>query len=279
MAFPKRGCRTCVQRRIKCDTIEPICGRCTKAKRSCIWDPNEQAGLRFRDESLFAKGKARRPRGSKDVSPTAAALVAAAEGPSPTLRPVLTLSLDDQAFQYWVQTNISEADALHEAAHEWHTHVLPYWTKTKPGSCLHLAVLTLSRAVFGRARGVPQALVQADRSYAQCLYQTQQAVSGQAHESMDELLLTTMMMGYFENIRYNTGASNAVVRKADAVGSRFTNVFCHYEGATGILQVRRESSEATDMALDKVARRQIVSNLHRIQHIYTLIRHRFVPQY
>lgn len=213
------------------------------------------------------------------MSPTATALVAVAEGQSPPLRPALTLSLDDHAFQYWVQTNISEADGLHEAAHEWHTYVLPYWTKTKPGSCLQLAVSTLSRAVFGRARGVPQALAQADRSYAQCLYQTQQAVSGQTYESIDELLLTTMMMGYFENIRYNTGTSDAIARKADAVGSRFTNVFCHYEGATGILKVRRESSGITDMALDKVARRQIVSDfLYQIKYRCELIACRFALQ-
>ena len=251
-----RGCRTCVQRRVKCDAARPICERCAKGNRTCIWNPNEQGGLRFLDESSFAQGKARRPRVSKVASPSATATVTTL-APSP--RPPPTLSLDDHAFQYWAQTNVTQAGTLHEAAHEWHTHVIPYWIKAKPGSCLYLAVSTLSRAVFGRARGVPQALAQADRSYAQCLYKTQQAVGGQSHENMDELLLTTMMMGYFENIRYNINTSETSVRETDAVGTRYTNVFCHYEGAMGLLRIRRECGVDTDATLDKVARRQIVS--------------------
>jgi len=257
MVFKARGCRTCVQRRVKCDFAKPTCERCTKANRSCIWDPNEQAGLRFQDESAFAQGKARRPRNSKDKP--ANTTLAIVKLPVAAPQTALSISLDEQAFQYWVQTNVSHADSLHEAAHEWHTYVLPYWMKAKPGSCLHLAVSTLSRAVFGRARNVPQALVQAGKSYAQCLARTQQAVSGQLHESMDQLLLTTMLMGYFENIRYSVVGVEPPVKKADAVGSRFTNVFCHYEGAMGLVDIRRRSSEVTDITLDKVARRQIVS--------------------
>lgn len=256
--MPTRGCRTCVQRRVKCDTARPVCEKCAKGKRTCIWDPNEQGGLRFQDESAYAKGKARRPRVAKTGSPTAI-VTTTVQLPKP--EPALTLSLDDHAFQYWAQTNITRADTLHEAAHEWHTHVIPYWMKAKPGSCLHLAASTLSRAVFGRARKVPQALAQADRSYAQCLHKTQQAVGEKSHENMDELLLTTMMMGYFENIRFNTGAVETVARKADAVGSRYTNVFCHYEGAMGLLKIRHECGVGTDGTLDKVARRQIVSDL------------------
>jgi len=250
-----RGCRTCVQRRVKCDTARPVCERCAKGKRTCVWDPNELGGLRFQDESQYAQGKARRPRATKTGSPSA---LITTKTSIPAPQPAITLSLDDQAFQYWATTNTTQADTLHEAAHEWHTHVIPHWRKAKPGSCIHLAVSTLSRAVFGRARGVPQALAQADRSYAQCLYKTQQAVGGQSHEDMDELLLTTMMMGYFENIRYSTNPLETGVRVEDAVGARYTNVFCHYEGAMGLLRIRRECGVSTDGTLDKVARRQIV---------------------
>jgi hypothetical protein len=268
-----RGCRTCVQRRVKCDTARPVCERCAKGKRTCLWNPNEQGGLRFLDESSFAQGKARRPRVPKNASPPAIS-TAAVLHPAP--KPALTLSLDDHAFQYWAQTNVTQADTLHEAAHEWHTHVIPYWMKAKPGSCLHLAVSTLSRAVFGRAQGVPQALAQADRSYAQCLHRTQQAVGGQSHENMDELLLTTMMMGYFENIRYATSASERAVLETDAVGARYTNVFCHYEGAMGLLRIRRESGVDTDGTLDKVARRQIVRVSIAFPRVISTNGHRYV---
>lgn len=256
MVTPTRGCRTCVQRRVKCDAARPVCERCAKGNRACIWNPNELGGLRFQDESQYAQGKARRPRIAKTGPLSSAVTVTKTLPPAP--RPALTLSLDDQAFQYWAQTNITQADTLHEAAHEWHTHVIPYWTKAKPGSCIHLAVATLSRAVYGRARGVPEALALADRSYSQCLYKTQQAVGGQSHEDMDELLLTTMMMGYFENVRYNNNVPENGLREMCATGARYTNVFCHYEGAMGLLRIRRECGVNTDGTLDKVARRQIV---------------------
>ena len=261
-----------MQRRVKCDTARPVCERCAKGNRTCVWNPNEQGGLRFLDESSFAQGKARRPRVTKTAS--LPATTTAISPPAP--RPPLTLSLDDHAFQYWAQTNITQADTLHEAAHEWHTHVIPYWTIAKPGSCLHLAVSTLSRAVFGRARGVPEALSQADRSYAKCLYKTQLAVGGQCLENMDELLLTTMMMGYFENIRYAASASERVPLETDAVGTRYTNVFCHYEGAMGLLRIRRESGVKTDGILDKVARRQIVSIVIALPRSITTDSHRYV---
>ena len=119
MVFKARGCRTCVQRRIKCDSSKPICEKCVKANRSCIWDPNEQAGLRFQDESAFAKGKARRPRNLKDKS--ANTTVAIAKSPVAAPRMALSISLDERAFQYWVRTNVSHAERLHEAAHEWRT--------------------------------------------------------------------------------------------------------------------------------------------------------------
>jgi hypothetical protein len=105
---------------------------------------------------------------------------------------------------------------------------------------------------------VPEALALADRSYSQCLYKTQQAVGGQSHEDMDELLLTTMMMGYFENVRYNNNVPENGLREMCATGARYTNVFCHYEGAMGLLRIRRECGVNTDGTLDKVARRQIV---------------------
>lgn len=76
---------------------------------------------------------------------------------------------------------------------------------------------------------------------------------------MDELLLTTMLMGYFENIRYSISVVETPVKKVDAVGSSFTNAFCHYEGAMGLVEIRRKCNEVTDLTLDKVARRQIVS--------------------
>jgi hypothetical protein len=77
---------------------------------------------------------------------------------------------------------------------------------------------------------------------------------------MDELLLTTMLMGYYENIRYSVAGVEPPVKKVDAVGSSFTNVFCHYEGAMGLVEIRQKSSQVRDVTLDKVARRQLVSD-------------------
>lgn len=253
MVFPARGCRTCVHRRIKCDSLQPICSRCQKSNRECVWNPNDYAGFHFKSENAFAQGKARRPRGSQGNKPVSLDVTKE----SPQL--AITLPVAEHALQYWASSYLSRAEDLLEAAHEWQAHVIPYWTTAKPGSCLHLAVSTLSQATFSRAHHIPTALVKADKSYLQCLARTQQAVCGQANESMDALLLTTIMMGYFENIRYKVDPSETAVRKDDAVGSRFTNVFCHYEGAVGLMKVRRERADKANLTLDRVVRRQIVS--------------------
>lgn len=258
MVFPTRGCRTCVTRRIKCDTTQPICGRCSKADRACLWDPNDQAGFHFKSENAFAQGARRRPRASKVGGPppiTSAIAIVRQESP----QPALALSLDDHAFNYWFRNYIARPEDLDESGHEYTVHLMPYYIKAKTGSCLHLAVSTLSQAVFGRSRKLPDALMRADRSYLRCLAKTQQAVGGDAYEGIDELLLTTMLMGYFENTRYNVRNGEIADRKEDAVGSRFENVFCHYEGAMGLLRVRHERHNGGDLTLDRVVRRQIVS--------------------
>lgn len=225
-----------------------------KSNRECVWNPNDYAGFHFKSENAFAQGKARRPRGSQANKPISLDVTKQ----SPQL--AITVPVAEHALQYWASSYLSRAEDLIEAAHEWQAHVIPYWTTAKPGSCLHLAVSTLSQATFSRAHNIPHALAKADKSYLQCLARTQQAVCGQANETMDALLLTTIMMGYFENIRYSVDASKTAVRQDDAVGSRFTNVFCHYEGAVGLMKVRHERADKSNLTLDRVVRRQIVSS-------------------
>ena len=47
--------------------------------------------------------------------------------------------------------------------------------------------------------------------------------------------------------------------RTDEVGSRFWKNVCHHKGAAGLLKLRREQGFAPNEPLDKVVRRQIVS--------------------
>ncbi|KIX09639.1 uncharacterized protein Z518_00720 [Rhinocladiella mackenziei CBS 650.93] len=58
-----KGCRICVQRRVKCDQTRPVCNNCLKGNRPC---PGYDSDLRIHDEGT----KLRRRYGPKDVSDT-----------------------------------------------------------------------------------------------------------------------------------------------------------------------------------------------------------------
>lgn len=99
---------------------------------------------------------------------------------------------------YWIAGHVFRPDDLSEPGHEYNVHVLEHWVRAKPGSSLHLALTALSHAVFGRAKNVPKAIAEGERAYVSALNRTKLAVSRQEEESTDSLLLTTMLMGFYE---------------------------------------------------------------------------------
>ncbi|KAI1104373.1 hypothetical protein F4804DRAFT_192916 [Jackrogersella minutella] len=262
MVFPSRGCITCRKRRIKCDSVHPTCGRCGKASRTCVWDQNEELGLVFKSENAFAQGKPRRPWKSKDQAATAEAAESSSGinsvSPTPSSAPA-----EDEPFHFWVKNFIFRDDEIPEFAREYFHYLVAYRNKTLPDSSLHLAISALSHAVFGRAIDSDKALEDAELLFSRSIAQMQSGFQEMTQENIHELLITAMLMAFYENIMY--GDARHYTRKespsssdADIIGSQFWENVCHHRGAAGLLKLRQERGWEPDLPLERAARRQLI---------------------
>jgi hypothetical protein len=184
--------------------VQPTCGRCKKANRSCVWEsgqPSDQTGLLFKSENAFAEGKPRRPRGPKPTSTfqepipsTQLELISL----TPQIPQQLSHPLQEQAFYYWIENFMFRLDDLPNIGHEYTAHVLSHWIRAKPGSSLHWAFSAISHAVFGKKRGVVKAIQVAEKSHEMAIVKTHQDMKQLSSESIDELLITIMLMSSYE---------------------------------------------------------------------------------
>ncbi|KAJ9142989.1 hypothetical protein NKR23_g6721 [Pleurostoma richardsiae] len=287
MVYRTPGCRTCKQRRVKCDTARPICGRCQKAGRTCTWIPEDdsETGLQFRSENAFAQGMPRRPRNktNTNVVTATAALTSpkgsralALTGRSPTvlrrlpptqpsrasgepsvssLRHSLPVPVEVHALNYWVHSFVFRPYELPDIGCEYTAYVLEQWDRAGPDSILNLALSAVTHAVFGRARGVSDALEQAGRKYARSVMRAHAALREPVVEgTIDGLLLASMLMSYYENVMFHRNKDTASAQPR----TRFWRNFCHHTGASGLLKLRRQKRYPPNPPLDRAARRQII---------------------
>ena len=89
-------------------------------------------------------------------------------------------------------------DDLPDIGHEYGSYVIFNWIRARPGSSLHLALSAVSHAVFGRARQVDEAIEKADSAHAQSIVKTHREMKVLSNESIDQLLVTTMLMSTYE---------------------------------------------------------------------------------
>ncbi|KAI1204418.1 uncharacterized protein F4807DRAFT_465652 [Annulohypoxylon truncatum] len=266
MVFPSRGCITCRKRRIKCDIVHPTCGRCNKASRTCVWDENEEAGLVFKSENAFAQGKPRRPwkareRDGKEVAEASGSSPDISVSPTPPPAPAPE---EDEPFRFWLENYMFRDDEIPEFVCEYNHYIIAYRDKTQPGSSLHLAVSALSHAVFGRAMQVEKAIENADLLFSRSIARMQSVFRELTQENIHEILVTAMLMAFYENIMY--GHERHHSRKKDSssswdpdiTGSRFWENICHHKGAAGLLKLRQERGWTPDLPLERAARRQLV---------------------
>ncbi|KAI2609212.1 hypothetical protein GGR54DRAFT_389078 [Hypoxylon sp. NC1633] len=261
MVFPRRGCTTCKRRRIKCDVVRPVCGRCQKATRDCVWDQNEEAGLLFKSENAFAQGKPRRPWKSRERED------AADDTQAPDVAPLSPMSLsvgEDDVFRFWADNFLFREDEIPEFARDSVYYTLTYRDRAKPGSSLCLAVSAYSHASYGRAMQVDEKIVDAERLFAKSILIMQSEIHEPTQDNIDELLVTTMLMAYYENVMY--GDERHLVREREAtlsmeshvVGARFWEDVCHHEGAAGLLKLRQQREWTPNLPLDRAVRRQLI---------------------
>ncbi|KAI1136295.1 hypothetical protein F5Y05DRAFT_117244 [Hypoxylon sp. FL0543] len=263
MVFPSRGCIVCKQRRIKCDSVHPTCGRCQKASRACVWDQDEEAGLLFRSENAFAQGKPRRPWKPRERDVELAEVAAPVSPDSVTNSPTSLLPpIEDEAFRFWIENYIFSDDELPEFAREYSHYLTAYWDKTQRDSSLRLAVSAVSHAVFGRAKKAEKLIKDAEKIFSQSIVKMRNEFNGLTQDNIDEVLVTTMLMAFYENVMYAEERHRSQNQDSsldpDVVGSRFWEKVCHHEGAAGLLKLRQERGWTPNLALERAARRQLI---------------------
>lgn len=121
MTLSLRGCQTCRKRRVKCDATQTgqSCLRCLKASRECVWDPNDQAGLHFKNENAFAQGNRRRPKRTQINEQIVQRPVEPPQWNS------LSTPIDSQALTYFAGYFVFRPDSLPDMGNEYSTFVLP----------------------------------------------------------------------------------------------------------------------------------------------------------
>ncbi|KAI1389265.1 uncharacterized protein F4822DRAFT_195033 [Hypoxylon trugodes] len=262
MVFPSRGCITCKQRRIKCDSVHPTCGRCQKANRPCNWDGEETAGLLFRSENAFAQGRPRRPWKPKgregaevEIQPDDDPVVSVISPPTLMASPVA-----GEALRFWLKNYVFQRDEIPELAREYTYYLETYRGRDQPDSSLRLAVSAFSRAIFARATHPDTATDDAEGFFARSIAKMQDEFHGLSQENIDELLLTTMLLAHYENMRYQsqTQEQDESPLAYGVTGFRFWKDVCHHCGAAGLLKLRRERGWSPNLPLDRSVRRQLI---------------------
>jgi hypothetical protein len=161
---------------------------------------------------------------------------------------------------YYAESVSMEKHMLGDASLEYGSHVLYHWELSGPDSCLRLALMAYSHAVFGRNRGVRQALSLAQRVYATSVEKIQKALNRISGDTIYQVMLAMMLLGGYENVMYFSRESTTSL-PPDAVGSRFWKDVCHEKGASALLNVRRRRDFAANIELDKAIRQNCVSSL------------------
>jgi hypothetical protein len=161
-----------------------------------MWESNEETSFLFRSENAFARGMPRRSRSN---------LVDATRGTVTVLTPISSritrfpsIPIEQHAFGYFVENFTFWPNYMPDIGHDYLTYALPYWHRAGPDSSLRLALSAFSLAVFGRARRLDKALRDADRFYVRSIIKTQAEIKELSSESIDHLLVSTMLMTNYE---------------------------------------------------------------------------------
>ncbi|XXH03252.1 hypothetical protein Hte_009650 [Hypoxylon texense] len=274
MVFPSRGCITCKTRRIKCDSVHPICGRCQKASRDCAWDQNEAAGLLFKSENAFAQGKPRRPWKPREREEDA--IVAIPSEIVPENHVSLSSLEDYDASHFWLENYVFRDDEIPEFAREYSHYLVFYRNRAQPSSSLRLVMSAFSYALSGRAMREDKAIEKASDLFAQGIAKMQAELSELSQDNIDELIVTTMLMASYENVMYRDArhrTENNMYRGMghrtregvalppsipNVTGSEFWKDVCHHKGAAGLLKLRQQHGWTPNLALDRAVRRQLI---------------------
>ncbi|KUJ08919.1 uncharacterized protein LY89DRAFT_658682 [Mollisia scopiformis] len=264
MPFPSRGCRTCKQRRVKCDEARPICNRCQRAKIVCHTVKDEGSFV-FLDENVYAAGRKKRPRGPNvNFGTTTSQGVLSPQmstqfSQNCSVPRTLSIPVGEQALTYYFHHYVDAPQSLSGIMDGHVKGAMIDGCYSQPGSILSLAIFAISHATFGRARKSHASLAVASTKYSKALTKTNLALRNDSKAMNDKVLLAMMLLSYYENSvtgKISTSPSQSIQTVA-------SQSFYHLEGAMAILKLRRQQQQRTEHSaeLDKLVRRQLLRSI------------------
>ncbi|CAG8954325.1 hypothetical protein HYFRA_00005948 [Hymenoscyphus fraxineus] len=273
MTFPSKGCRTCKQRRVKCDETRPTCNRCQKAKIVCQ-RPEEDSKYIFLSENEYAVSERKRPRGPNVNTPSNFtstkwqelsntpdyASIQVMKRRSPEISPPLQVSLADQALTYYSNFWVEAPRYLPEIAESHLKYITPIVCYSQPDSILSLAISAVSHATFSRARKLHDALAVASKKYSKALLNMNLALTNATEAKHDDVIIAIMLLSFYENCVVDKNSQAASSEGIQVTGARS---FAHHDGAMAVLKLRRRQDNCTKPSsdVDKLVRRQLIRSL------------------
>ncbi|KAK0741925.1 hypothetical protein B0T21DRAFT_360364 [Apiosordaria backusii] len=233
---PSRGCRTCRQRRIKCDEGKPTCKRCEKSRREC-GGYRPEFEIVHRDQT---KSTVHRLRSSKTSAPSphsgaaessSRALVFVQEEPqswdrdSSSPSPVLTVPLAQRASCYFASNFILMP--LERTPHGFMEFLVPLIESEPPGSCLRYAFNACAFALLNhhnRSDSVDLAQLSL-KEHTLALGETHKALSHPTKATSHATLATVLLLSLYESITANQESRMLAWRS-------------HIDGAVNIIKCR-----------------------------------------
>ncbi|KAK3360931.1 hypothetical protein B0T24DRAFT_671612 [Lasiosphaeria ovina] len=262
---PSKGCKTCRNRRVKCDEKTPGCGNCARCKRSCP-GYDDLFGNRHRDETssivrrnggktvTYRPAKQRSAVTSrsslvqKDTRSAAAPLDAAIRStPAPPAAPLLiSILLPDTesaalSFFFFLTYGASTSSEL-EATCSFFAMIPRVYARCLSSSPLALATTALAVNVtcLWRLRGSDTTT--ARQCYARAVTAVKKAVADPEESTSDELLMATMVLEAYDRI-------NAHFQRVDKA-----SLGLHTSGSVALLRHR-----AALNFRDELSQRMVIS--------------------
>ncbi|KAL1793176.1 hypothetical protein ACET3X_008158 [Alternaria dauci] len=242
---PSPGCKTCRDRRIRCDQKRPSCSQCLRAGKEChgYRDP---VSLMFKNESHVVAKKAekryeelakskepttpwRRGEPAKTrsmqrmypvrIPPSAGTIVQ----PSP--------NVDARAQGYFLANYAGTADFPQGGQFEWIPQLL---SRPDVEGSLRESFRALSLAVFSNAVKSPAVMQKARIAYVSALEETNKALISHETAVKDSTVVSVILLGLYEGTRYTDKSSIARWSK-------------HVSGAYTLFMLRGKSQFDTEL--------------------------------
>ncbi|KAK3943898.1 hypothetical protein QBC46DRAFT_306047 [Diplogelasinospora grovesii] len=211
---PSKACRTCLERKLKCDESKPVCRKCLKYRRPCRYrDPFE---IRIRDETQStvrkAQGKTRSPDKLRHDGP-----------PEATILPTLQVPLDEQA-QCFFLANFVPAWAPESNPGSFN-FILPFLRSSKTKDPMVSACWTAASIATLAGRPNSRALLSRARThYHLALAKLNKALADPIRARGNDCLLSVILLSIYEGF---AGGDDVLV------GWK-----CHMSGAQALIRLR-----------------------------------------